>query len=118
MKLGVLDWTVRCLEDFRAILSARIAVIICAVSVSPVWSFTGYGAGTLTCAEMVSIDREYGKNEQFEQWVWGYFSGRNFENDSATGSGKMNAENTSTSEYIALCVPEIQSWIKYEFKFS
>ena len=75
------------------------ALALYTVLSSAAWSYTSYGAGSLTCAEFVDYDRKYGKLEQFEQWIWGYFTGRNYESDSRVGSGKMNALYSATLQH-------------------
>ena len=68
------------------------ALALSAVIASPAWSYTYYSNGTLTCAEM---SEEYDKyrepSDMIKHWIWGYISGRNFENDSDKGTDNFKA---------------------------
>ena len=63
-----------------------------ATLVSPASSYTLYGNGTLTCAEMTEeYDKYREPSDIIKHWIYGYVSGRNYENDSDKGSGNFKA---------------------------
>ena len=70
------------------------ALTLSAVLASPAWSFYIIGQGIVTCAEMVQDHDRWardGKVSFTQQWIFGFFTGRNYETDTDVGKGKEKA---------------------------
>lgn len=65
-----------------------------AVLASPVWSAWIIGNGIMTCAEMTQEHERFSRDGTVgvtQQWIFGFFSGRNYEASANVGKGKEKA---------------------------
>lgn len=65
-----------------------------AVIGSPAWSAWILGNGIITCAKMVQDHERFSRDGTVgvtQQWIFGFFSGRNFETSAIVGHGKEKA---------------------------
>ena len=72
----------------RIILALTLPLILASSAGAEYYAF---GEGTATCGEFSDHHDAYGKSDTVEQWVFGYVTGRNFENASLKGEESYKA---------------------------
>lgn len=76
------------------------AVAVTVALVSPAWAdYFAFGAGTNTCGEVTDYHDKYGRLDLLEHWIFGYVTGRNFENDSMRGKDSQKAFYAAIIKY-------------------